>query len=474
MSNTAGLAAHAWATDKISSLAERSFFSTMEAASAGTLATDHQARIVWINDKYCRLIGVAAGDLIGQPISSVLPESRIPEVLSTGQPIVLDLMAFGHANYVVSRFPVFDNNKNIIGAFGFVLYSTDSFELFQGRLAQLSSLKGPQEKPSDRRTVHAQITEFAGTSEAAAQIRRLSSHASRSGVSVLITGATGSGKEVVAQSIHARSKRATNNFVAVNVAAIPETLFESEFFGTAPGAFTGADRRTRMGKLQLADGGTLFLDEVGDMPEGTQVKLLRFLETGEFESLGSNRLQRVDVRVIAATSVDLRKAVADKRFRSDLYYRLNVLPIVVPALCDRTEDVGELSRLLLKQIAMRTQTRSPVLLSCAVDRLQARAWPGNVRELRNVLERCSMYVEGASIDAAIVDRAFALDPPEPAAAALEAGPQSLAEAVAVLERERIAAALVESEGSIANAAQALRISRTTLYKKAKQLGLLET
>jgi transcriptional regulator with PAS, ATPase and Fis domain len=475
MKNSPELVGSLWATSEIPNLAERSFFSTMEAFASGTLATDARGVIVWINDKYCRLLGVEAAKLIGRAIRSALPGTRIPEVLSSGQPIVLDVMEHDGRQYVVSRFPVFDNQKKVIGAFGFVLYDgVEQFALLLERLAHLpASLHGPGEKNEPLRAAHTSPARFYGSSAAARHVRLLSEKAAATNACVLITGPTGCGKEVVAHAVHRDSERGRRHFVAVNVGAIPETLFEAEFFGTAPGAYTGADRRGRMGKLQLADGGTLFLDEIGDMPTSVQVKLLRFLETGEFELLGSNQLQRSDARVIAATSVDLRKAVAEKRFRADLYYRLAVFPIAVPALRDRSEDIPELSHLLLDQIAKKNNAPRADLLPCAMARLQSFPWPGNARELRNLLERCSIFAGANPIDANLVVELSEPEELPPEAVPPDAsGSCSLDQAVAALESQMISAALAASHGSMMPAARRLGISRTTLYKKARQFGLM--
>lgn len=474
MKSSSGLAAPSWPASEISNLAERSFFSTMEAFASGTLATDHMGAIIWINEKYCRLLGVDAADLIGRSIGSALPGTRIPEVLASGRPIVLDVMEHRGRKYIVSRFPVFDGQKNVIGAFGFVLYDGgENFSLLQDGLAHIrASLPMQNEKKERVRASRSSSSRFfCGSSAAARRVRMLSEKAAGTSACVLIVGPTGCGKEIVAQSVHHDSDRSTRNFVAVNVGAIPEALFEAEFFGSAPGAFTGADRRGREGKLQLADGGTLFLDEIGDMPESVQVKLLRFLETGEFEPLGSNQLQRVDARVIAATSVNLREAVADKRFRADLYYRLAVLPIAVPELRERCEDIPELSELLLDQIAEKNNVPRAELLPCAIAKLGSLAWPGNVRELRNVLERCCIFSQGSPIDAALVEELLEPEAVSSAGFGLES-PNTLAQAIEALELQKISAALAASQGSMTQAAHCLGISRTTLYKKAKQFGLI--
>jgi two-component system response regulator AtoC len=281
---------------------------------------------------------------------------------------------------------------------------------------------------------------------------------------VLVTGETGVGKELVARAIHARSPRAGRLFVAINCAAIPGELLEAELFGVAKGAFTGAGA-DRPGKFELADGGTLFLDEIGDMPLAMQAKLLRAVQEGSIERLGSNTVRRVDVRIVAATHRDLAEMVADGAFRADLYYRLNVFPIHVPALRERLDDVAPLAARAVERFARRAG-RQVRLTSDAVGRLQAYGWPGNVRELLNVLERAVLLARGGVIDAA--------DLPDPAAAPRRRGapgrPESLRAAVERAEREAIEAALLHTGDNKARAAELLGISVRTLWYKLEKLG----
>lgn len=461
-----------WSSSEITNLADRSFFTTMEASAAGTLATDRSGVIVWINDRYCRLLGCGASQVVGRPIASVLPRTRLPEVLTTGRPIMLDTMRHRGIDYLVSRFPVFDPDSNVIGAFGFVLNSSaeeSPWALEQG--PRIRDSKRLPSAPNEQQRGGTQQRTFVGVSHHANRVRLLVEKCAATTVPVLVTGPTGSGKEVVAQMVHSRSGRRLANFVAVNVGAIPEALFEAEFFGSAPGAYTGADRRGRPGKLQLADGGTLFLDELGDMPLGAQVKLLRFLETGEYEALGSNQLKHADVRLVAATSVDLERAVRSRKFRADLYYRLAVFPIRIAGLRERSEDISELCETLLEQIIDKYDGQPIELLPCAFTALRSHTWPGNARELRNLLERCAIFADGAPIDGRMVKEMIgpnleADDPLRPSSCS----PRSLAAAVEAIETQEIALALVECNGSTSHAARRLGISRTTLYKKARQFG----
>ncbi|MBI4638119.1 MAG: sigma-54-dependent Fis family transcriptional regulator [Candidatus Rokubacteria bacterium] len=236
-----------------------------------------------------------------------------------------------------------------------------------------------------------------GGSPAFRRMMTLIEQVADSSATVLIQGESGTGKELVAQTIHQRSARRNGPFVAVNCAALPETLLESELFGYEKGAFTGAAGR-KEGRFELADGGTLFLDEVSDLSTITQPKILRVLQEGEFERLGGTRTLRVDVRVVTATNQDLAQMVREKRFREDLYYRLNVITITVPPLRERREDIRVLAQHFLRVYAAKNNRKLEGLTDEAIQRLEGYAWPGNVRELENVIERGVVLAQGSLMD----------------------------------------------------------------------------
>jgi transcriptional regulator with PAS, ATPase and Fis domain len=314
-----------------------------------------------------------------------------------------------------------------------------------------------------------------GSSPAATEVKRQARRAAQSASPVLLLGETGTGKELLAHAIHAASQRASGPFVGVNIAAVPDTLLEAEFFGVAPGAYTGADRKGRDGKFKLADGGTLFLDEIGDMPASLQAKLLRALQEGEIEPLGSNTLVPFDVRVVAATSRDLGALVREGRFREDLFYRLHVLPVRVPPLRERPGDIPALVEVLGEDLALRNGTAPPELLSDAMALLAAQPWRGNIRELRNVLEQAAMRSDSQSIDAEQLRMILREAGVEPAAPVMEsrlppeaaAGQDSLLRPLSVqvaeLERRAIAAAMAANDGNKLATSRMLGISRATLY-----------
>lgn len=281
-----------------------------------------------------------------------------------------------------------------------------------------------------------------------------------SDASVLITGENGTGKGLIARLIHKLSHRASKPFIAVNMGSIPETVFESEMMGHVRGAFTDA-KTDRVGRFELADGGTLFLDEIGNVPLSQQAKLLRIIETGEFERVGSSRTQRADVRIVAATNANLNELVAQGRFRQDLLFRLNTIELPLPALRERREDILPIAYRRLAALAAKYGRRIEGFDDAAVQMLRTYSWPGNVRELGNIIERAVLMARTANITAADLR----LDMQVPAAPGIEA--MSLEDA----ERLLIRTALRRAEGNVNAAAEALGLSRSAMYRRLEKLGI---
>ncbi len=277
---------------------------------------------------------------------------------------------------------------------GAMEYLPKPFDLDEVR--QLVQRVRPATEPVHVKAIKTEDNLIIGRSQAMQQMFRTLGRVAESDLTVLITGESGTGKEMVARTLHERSRRVDQPFIAINTAAIPAELLESELFGHEKGAFTGADK-ARTGRFEQADGGTLFLDEIGDMPAALQAKLLRVLEEGKVQRVGGNQSKVLNVRLLAATHQNLLKNIAEGKFREDLYYRLNVIPVQIPSLRDRRDDIPELAHHLLDAAAEELSMTAPILLDDAVELLSRHDWPGNVRELKNVMRRLAVLTPGASI-----------------------------------------------------------------------------
>ena len=474
-------------------LAARSMFELFANASEGMLLVDRQARVVWVNDQYKRYLPALGfdnvNDFVGHPVASVVQNTQMHQVLETGKPILIDLLTNRAGTFVVSRIPLRDTAGEVMGALGIVLFdhAETSLQPLVGKFALLQrelddarrELASQRLQPTGQRQSKYTFASFVGTSAAAVEVKRQSRRASLTTSPVLLLGETGTGKELLAHAIHAASGRRRGPFISLNIAAVPETLLEAEFFGVAPGAYTGADRKGRDGKFKLADGGTLFLDEIGDMPLALQAKLLRALQEGEIEPLGSNKLVPFDARVIAATSRDLTKLMQAGLFREDLFYRLNVLPIRVPPLRERQSDIAALVEVLGEDMALRSGAQPPELDPGALAILSAQLWRGNIRELRNVLEQAMMrsdshHITALQLQAVLRESGIAQlqalpvtadSVPEVALRGADKLLRPLAEQVAEVEQLAIAAAMTRSGGNKVLVAKMLGISRATLYER---------
>ena len=379
----------------------------------GMAAVDAEERIEWMNPAMERILGVAAADVAGRRLSAVSPDLALTRVLSTGCAELESVQKLGDRTLVVNRSPVRTQGVQT----GAVVTCQDA------RTIQRID-RGIRTQYRPRRFVaRYQLGSIIGASPAIERVRALAERYARTDSTVLVTGETGTGKELFAQGIHQASTRRDRPFVAMNCAAFPETLLESELFGYEEGAFTGSRRGGRAGLFEAAHTGTIFLDEVGDVPLSLQTRLLRVLQERQVIRLGSNDPTPVDVRVIAATNRDLRSAVADGIFRADLFYRLNILPLHLPPLRERLDDVLVLAadllhRALLRLGAAGLQGR---LVSLLEPHLKAYGWPGNVRELENVIERVAVFFAdpGAAVAPdgedlrAVLPELFAADRPPP-------------------------------------------------------------
>jgi two-component system, NtrC family, response regulator AtoC len=368
------------------------------------------------------------------------------------------------------------------GAFDYI---TKPFE--QDELKKVIA-KAARAHDLERQNLHAILNDgdrppLVGDSQPMRSIYEMVARVADSPSTVLITGESGTGKELIAKALHRGSSRRDRPLIKVNCAAIPKDLVESELFGYERGAFTGAVS-SKPGRFELADGGTLFLDEIGEVPVEMQVKLLRAIQESEFERVGGIKTLRVDVRLIAATNRDLKQLIAEGKFREDLYYRLAVVPIVLPPLRDRREDIPLLVKHFIDKYDQRLGKKVEGIEEEALQVLMGYAWPGNIRELENLMERSVLFADGPVIQASALPdslREKGAQPPTPIAAVGPLGAiaapsgasmkEIVRQAQAELERELIARALEETGGNVTRAAKRLQISRKSLQVKMKELGL---
>lgn len=409
--------------------------------------------------------------IVGSHILKLNPESRLPDVIKSGHAEVGSVLRMKGKERIIARIPLRDSQGNIMGAFAkLVFWHTDRLkelvrqtEVLEERLTYYE--KELQNLYSSRYNLQLVVGESPPIQDA----KLVATQAAQSDLSLLITGETGTGKDLIAHSVHRMSARHDKPFVKVNCGAIPQELFESELFGYQAGAFTGASQKGKPGKFELADGGTIFLDEIGEMPLVMQVKLLRVIQEQEVERLGATSPLKLSFRVIAATNRDLKAMMKTGAFRQDLYYRLNIFHLHTPALREIRQDIPRLAYHILS--GLRTGKRSlPARISPeAMQRLAAYDWPGNVRELKNALERAAAVAGGDTLRVEHLPPDF-LDnftqaPPE------EGPPPPLKLAKAEAEKRAIERALKFTGGNRTLAAELLGIHRTGVHQKMKKYGL---
>jgi two-component system, NtrC family, nitrogen regulation response regulator NtrX len=344
--------------------------------------------------------------------------------------------------------------------------SSDKLLLTVDNVLKLQRLENENQQLRQRLGKHEIVWKGEAMRRVMTQLERVAASESR----VCILGETGTGKELVAQTIHERSARAAGPFVTLNCAAVPAELIESELFGHEKGSFTGASGR-HIGKFEQADSGTIFLDEIGDMPLNMQAKLLRVLEEGEVERIGGDKPIGVNVRVVVATHHDLEARVRDEKFRQDLFHRIYVFPLLLPSLRERREDIPALVQHFGEQVCAQNSWKPVPFSKEAMEALQAYSWPGNVRELRNMVERLMLLATEGQVDSATVQMALPKSSTAEVSEAVGTGSGPLADRVQSFEREVILTELKRSHHNMSMAAKSLGLERSHLYKKAEQLGI---
>jgi transcriptional regulator with PAS, ATPase and Fis domain len=436
---------------------------------SGIIVCDSDSRILYINKFYADLLQTTREKAIGQHIKNFFPASRLPGVLETGQ-MELGRKCSLRADIalLVNRIPVKIGNKTVGVVLQTVFKDYTEINELMARLSLLQREVNYYKRGLD--SVLSATFDFdaiIGKNVRLLEAKGIAEKYAKTDGAVLVQGPTGSGKELFAHAIHLASDRRKGAFVCVNCAAIPRELLESELFGYEEGAFTGARRKGKAGRIELADRGTLFLDEIGDLPLNAQAKLLRVLEDGRFERLGGLKPVQVDFRLVAATNRDLRAMIHRNEFREDLFYRLNTMSVNIPPLSDRPEDIPELAN----HFFMALERPYLKITESAMQAMKSYSWPGNIRELRNVIERAVSLVEADAIDVDQLPEEIRF--PKMEQIKMSDFPDgTLAGEMAAMEKKILERALAQTQKKMVKAAKILGISRSTLYEKCRRYEIL--
>ncbi len=461
-------------TSRVGAMGKRELRDTLIKVAMSNLPTgaficDREGVVQFINAAYAKYLGLRPEEAIGRHITELIPTSGIPAVLRSRKAELRQIRRFpnGGATLIVNRVPLFDDDGELIGALSMTLFDTadqvrDLLEHVQCLDKKVSSC---QRRIKSALSSPYTVESIIGKSESIAAFKSLLLRYARTGAAVLILGATGSGKELAAGAIHAASSRAEGPFVSINCAAIPKELFESEVFGYAPGAFSGARKEGSVGKIEVAHQGTLFLDEVGDLPLQAQAKLLRVLEEKRLFRLGSSQPRDVDFRLVAATNRDLEAMITAGTFREDLYYRINSMKLRLPSLRERRGDIPLLVRFFLDHMG----AGETICTEEAMHALMAYSWPGNIRELRNAVGHAlSLCREGrvspADLPPELRRHTLCLDENADAKGRLRAIARSS-------EAQTLLLTLREQGWNVAKTARFLGLSRAGIYVKMRRFGI---
>ena len=448
---------------------------SFEEAYEGLAVVDKNGIIQVFNEAYSRYVGVSKDEAIGKYAEDVIENSRLPIVLKTGIPERSQAHKLKGQNLIVHRIPIWKNNE-VIGAIGMLVYEGIS-EIYQS-IEQMEHLEGAfkQDKTlliPDKKTYKKQVRfeDILGNSQAISMPKQLAIKASKTKATVLITGDSGVGKEQFARAIHDSYLTKNENFISVNCAAIPKDIIEAELFGYEEGSFTGAKQGGSVGKFEQAEGGTLFLDEISEMPLNVQAKILRALQEREVVKVGGRVTIPINIRVIAATNRDLSKLVKAGKFREDLYYRLNVIPLKIPSLKERKDDIPLIIAYRLKELAKTHQIQEKTIDEKIIREFYLYDWPGNIRELFNILERLYVLTSGDHITYEDYLNLVNLK--------INKQNQLKSNELAFLDEDNkrvheinlIKEAISAAKGNKTEAAKRLNISRATLYNKLNRYDL---
>jgi len=438
----------------------------LELAYDGILVVDIDGYITMISDAYKKFLGVEGDEVIGKHVTNVIENTRMHIVAKSGIPEINDFQEIRGDYMVATRIPYYVDGKQA-GAIGKVIFrNINELEGINKKYNKIEmELRNLKSEISNLHRAKYTLKHIITVNNNMNKLKNYVRKISKTRSNVLIQGESGTGKELIAHAVHNESLDRDMPFVSVNCAAIPEHLLESELFGYEKGAFTGADKNGRIGKFEIADQGTIFLDEIGDMPLQMQAKILRVIQEGEVERVGSNRPKHIDVRVIAATNKDLKEMIELKTFREDLYYRLNVINILIPPLRDRKEDIPLLAKHFLEQLNDKHGRKATDFSEKAQYSLSAYNWKGNIRELRNVVERAYNIIEKEELI-----QPYHL-PMQLIADNNENVGNPLKMVVEETEKRAILERLIYFKGNKTKTANDLGISRMALHKKIEKYEL---
>lgn len=447
---------------------------SFDTAYEGIAIVDENGVIQMFNDTYSRFVGVTKEEAIGQLAENIIENTRLPVVLKTGVPERNQVHRLQGQNLVVHRMPIWKQGR-VIGAVGMLIHEgiSDIYKILERFDQKDRKIKPTFSKPKKKQI---RFEDILGESQTISETKKMARKAAGSKASVLITGESGVGKEQFARAIHDAGITKNGPFISVNCAAIPDNLLESELFGYAEGAFTGAKKNGKSGKFELANHGTLFLDEIGDMSLLTQVKILRVLQEREIERIGGTHPIPVDFRLIAATNKDLKQMVREGTFREDLYHRLHVIPIHIPPLRFRKQDIPLIVEEHLQKLCQMYGAEEKTIDKEVLRLMFHYNWPGNVRELINVLERLFALSDDAHIRAKDLPEEFYYRDMEqkklvPMIQSLPAKQEAMKVVREEEERGLIERVLKEAKGNKSKAAALLGISRATLYNKLSRFKI---
>lgn len=433
------------------------------------VVVDKDGYIVMMNKSYCNFVGITQKEAIGKHCTEVIENSRMHIVAKTGKQEIGDVQRIKGNQMIADRIPIYKDGK-IIGAVGTVIFKDvvdlDTYVKKINRMEKEFDLYKRELKKAlgSDYTFHNII----GSSESLRKVIDLSRKVAASKSNVLLLGESGTGKELFAHAIHNASSRVDYPLIKINCAAIPPDLLESELFGYEPGAFTGAKKGGKPGKFELADKSTIFLDEIAEMPFNMQAKLLRVIQEKEVERIGGISTKKIDVRIIAATNQNLEEMVKNKKFREDLYYRLNVISIKIPALRERKDDIPVIARELIKKMSKEMDHFVADISEDAMNCLKQYPWPGNVRELQNIIERAFNIMDK---EAEIMVEHLPYYITKNNKTNMQIKNMTLKDILDDVEKEEISKCLKRTKGNKMKTAKILGISRTSLYEKIEKYQL---